>query len=149
MLISVDEVEDSTFALEERIGSLEEQNSLLLARLNILESALTNVESDVQSKRPFLHLFLISIFLHYMILSLTKYSFLLLKQVLNDTVANLDTDNTTSERLDAVENDIIRLDAKVFGSVSFYILVNDQRYRVLSCFYIARFVMHSNLCFQF
>ena len=50
MLISVDEVEDSTFALEERIGSLEEQNSLLLARLNVLESTVSNVESDVQSK---------------------------------------------------------------------------------------------------
>ena len=49
-------------------------------------------------------------------------------------MTNLDTDNTTSERLDAVESDIIRLDAKVFGNVSFDISVKVQCYVVLLCF---------------
>ena len=73
-MISVDEVEDSTFALEERIGSLEEQNSLLVARLNILES----VESDVQSKPLFTSssdLFLKPIFLHAMMWIMINFSF--------------------------------------------------------------------------
>ena len=58
---SVDEVEDSTVMLEQRIGSLEEENSLLRTRLNLLENALnvlenstdnrfTDVETSVQGK---------------------------------------------------------------------------------------------------
>ena len=80
MLISVDEVENSTFALEERIGNLEEQNSLLLARLNVLESTVSNVESDVQSKSRVIFtsnsgLLSKPTFLYDMILSLIQFPF--------------------------------------------------------------------------
>lgn len=41
----IDDTEDSTVMLEERIGSLEDENSPLLARLTIMEEALKLLEN--------------------------------------------------------------------------------------------------------
>ena len=45
MLNEIDDVEDNTVLLEQRIGVLEEENSLLLLRLEVLENALSVLES--------------------------------------------------------------------------------------------------------
>ena len=56
---NIEDVEDTTVMLEERIGSLEEENSLLLLRLSALENKVeasdnaknirvTDLESDMQ-----------------------------------------------------------------------------------------------------
>ena len=41
----VDDVEETTAMLEERIGSLEEEHLLLLLRLSALEDVVTNLEN--------------------------------------------------------------------------------------------------------
>ena len=43
----VDDVEDTTVMLEERVGSLEEENSLLLLRLGAMENAMAVLEDTV------------------------------------------------------------------------------------------------------
>ena len=47
---SVDEVEDSTVILEQRIGLLEKKNSLLRTRLNLLENALNVLENSTDNR---------------------------------------------------------------------------------------------------
>ena len=45
MLNEIDDVEDNSLLLEQRIGVLEEENSLLLLRLDVLENALSVLEN--------------------------------------------------------------------------------------------------------
>ena len=45
MLNEIDDVEDNTVLLEQRIGVLEEENSLLLMRVDVLENALSVLEN--------------------------------------------------------------------------------------------------------